>query len=67
MKLTIYKIYCTPSDYENCDAIAFTKEQAEEYCKKANKKENEKSYLHKSTWFYTDEEEIDTNKVFEYL
>ncbi len=65
MKLKIYRIYCEPGDYEYCSAIAFSKEQAEEYCNKANKEEKERSYIHKSTWFYTDEEEIDTSEVFE--
>ena len=65
MKLKVYRIYCEPGDDEHCSAIAFSKEQAEEYCRKANKEEKERSYIHKSTWFYTEEEEIDTGEVFE--
>lgn len=69
MKLKIYRIYCEPSDCEHCSAIAFMKEQAEKYCAEQNKRESElPSYMkaaHDNEWFYTEEEEIDTDKVFE--
>ena len=56
MKLKIYKIYCLPS-HEYCRAIAFSKRQAEEYCK------SESSYR-KGLWIY-EEEEIDTKHALE--
>ena len=65
MRLKVYRIYCEPNNCEHCSVIAFSKEQAEEYCRKSNKEEKERSYIHKDRWFYTDEEEIDTSEVFE--
>ena len=59
MKLKIYRIYCTPSDTEGCDAIAFTEQQAIKYCENANNNNNRRE------WFYTEEEEIDTNNVLD--
>ena len=62
MKLKVYKIYYYFSDNETCQAIAFTKKQAETYCKYANVNWNEKGM--KDSWFYV-EEEMDTDRVFE--
>lgn len=62
MKLKVYKIYYYFSDDETCRAIAFTKEQAEAYCKYANINWDEKGG--EDNWFYI-EEEMDTDKVFE--
>lgn len=67
MKLKIYKIFCTKTIYPTCEAIAFTKEQAETYCKNATKT----YWKYYDDWngkyeevYYFREEEIDTNKVF---
>ena len=57
MKLKIYKIYCLPNHHEHCSAIAFSKRQAEEYCK------SESSYR-EGLWIY-EEEEIDTKHALE--
>ena len=62
MKLKVYKIYYYFSGDETCQAIAFTKEQAEAYCKYAKVNWNEKGV--EDSWFYV-EEEMDTDRVFE--
>lgn len=58
MKLKVYKIYHQPSKCEHCTAIAFTEQQAREYCK------NKEAYINEGTWYYQ-EEDVDTKHALE--